>query len=525
MQRKITDVFDKIITLVNDFSENPSIGNDDKFIVLKNSLDKFNFLVIKYFPKTYKSKFEPIRKFYFEQYGRVNNLMKNKRDKMKKLSESDTPPPFAPPSTVAPSPFAPPSTVAPSPFTPPSTVAPSAVAPSAVAPSTVVPSTVIPSTTVAKTEVDKLTKLVEGIISGKSSLETCNDTDHTLSSFQEYLKPGVIIDKDGKKVIKNDNTKFIAEIRKFIKNTKLKYNSDETVYVTIIEGNSSLLTDKSKWTCNANPNKINYKELSPDLILAYLYAFGVKTHMVDGEKQFDCNSISKEFNNNMKALITNFCKIINSHPEILNSSLRTKQHNISDKNWEEECTKINTINPKTKLRPFMIPRSPAESKDWKTVIKGLQSGSYVPLAITQPLPMGTFRMSGGQTGDCSQSMLFGGDAFVPQTAPKLSNDVSRILETLLSNLKTQGIDLKGDEITKLNDKLKTFKEAEEQLLQWSLILSDANRLSQDPAYKSQDIMSFDQIKNANRQAELLMKKHAKMQTGFEKVIFAILQNC
>jgi hypothetical protein len=38
-------------------------------------------------------------------------------------------------------------------------------------------------------------------------------------------------------------------------------------------------------------------------------------------------------------------------------------------------------------------------------------------------------------------------------------------------------------------------------------------------------MSFDQIKNANRQAELLMKKHAKMQTGFEKVIFAILQNC
>jgi hypothetical protein len=212
MQRKITDVFDKIITLVNDFSENPSIGNDDKFIVLKNSLDKFNFLVIKYFPKTYKSKFEPIRKFYFEQYGRVNNLMKNKRDKMKKLSESDTPPPFAPPSTVAPSPFTPPSTVAPSPFTPPSTVAPSAVAPS-----TVVPSTVIPSTTVAKTEVDKLTKLVEGIISGKSSLETCNDTDHTLSSFQEYLKPGVIIDKDGKKVIINNDKKFIAEIRKFIK--------------------------------------------------------------------------------------------------------------------------------------------------------------------------------------------------------------------------------------------------------------------------------------------------------------------
>jgi hypothetical protein len=71
-------------------------------------------------------------------------------------------------------------------------------------------------------------------------------------------------------------------------------------------------------------------------------------------------------------------------------------------------------------------------------------------------------------------MLFGGDSFVPQTAPKLSNDVSRILETLLSNLKTQGIGLENSEIIKLNDKLKTFKEAEEQLLQWSLILSDAN---------------------------------------------------
>jgi len=38
-------------------------------------------------------------------------------------------------------------------------------------------------------------------------------------------------------------------------------------------------------------------------------------------------------------------------------------------------------------------------------------------------------------------------------------------------------------------------------------------------------MSIEQLRQANRQAELLMKKHTKMQTGFEKVIFAILQNC
>jgi hypothetical protein len=122
-------------------------------------------------------------------------------------------------------------------------------------------------------------------------------------------------------------------------------------------------------------------------------------------------------------------------------------------------------------------------------------------------------------------MLFGGDAFVPQTAPKLSSDVSRILQTLLSNLKSQGIDLSPGDMKNLNDKLEEFSKAETTLLEYSLILAEANRLSQLPEYKSQDIMGFTELKNANRQAELLMKKYAKMQTGFEKVIFAILQNC
>ena len=46
-----------------------------------------------------------------------------------------------------------------------------------------------------------------------------------------------------------------------------------------------------------------------------------------------------------------------------------------------------------------------------------------------------------------------------------------------------------------------------------------------PDQQAENSDSIDQLKNANRQAEILMRKHAKMQTGFEKVIFAILQNC
>jgi hypothetical protein len=489
MKTEITDVFTEIITLVNDFSENPSIGNSIKGNVLNDSLTKFNNLVITYFPKNYKYKIEPIKKFYFDEHKRVYTFIKNKRDEKKKSS------------TVAPSP---------SPFAPPSTVALSAVA---------------PSTAVAKTEVDKLTKLVEGIISGKSSLETCNDTDHTLSSFQEYLKPGVIKDSKGDKVVEFSNdAELFYKIADFDSVTRLTYRGVPQTNM-IMSGNTSGFNVKRDWECVDSITSDAYKRLSPDLILACLGAFGVKTHMVDGEKQFDCNSISNEFIPDMNVLITNFCKIINSHPEILNSSLRTKYHNVSTDKWENSCKAINTVNSTTKLTPFMISRASSGSPDWKTVIKGLQAGSYVPLAITQPLPMGTLMYGRGQTGGGSQSMLFGGDAFEPQTAPKLSSDVSRILQTLLSNLKSQGIDLSDSDMKDLNNKLDAFQKAEDDLLKLSLVLSEANRLSQLPEYKSQDIMSFDQIKNANRQAELLMRKHAKMQTGFEKVIFAILQNC
>jgi hypothetical protein len=378
---------------------------------------------------------------------------------------------------------------------------------------------------VAKDQLDKLRKLVEGISSGTSSLETCNDSGHTLSDFQEYLKPGVIMNNKGVKEVEfsNDN-ELNDKIINFNYETELSYDTSTRIYDSVLSGNISVFNVKGKWNCG-NLSKIDYKTLSPDIILAFLYVFGVKTHMVDGEKQFDCNSISFDFNDNMKALITNFCKIINSHPEILNSSLRTKQHNVDPREWVSACPDINTDNPTTKLTPFKIPRASSGSPDWKTVIKGLQAGSYVPLAITQPLPMGTLMYGRGQTGGGSQSMLFGGDEFVPQTAPKLSSDVSRILQTLLSNLKSQGIDLSDSDMINLNNKLELFSKTEDEILKMSVVLSEANRLSQLPEYKSQDVMNIAQLKNANRQAEILMRKHAKMQTGFEKVIFAILQNC
>jgi hypothetical protein len=381
------------------------------------------------------------------------------------------------------------------------------------------------ATATVETTIDKLKKLVKGITNGTSSLETCNDSGNTLSNFQEYLKPGVIVNAKGDKEVEFSNDgELFDKITHFDDVTGLTY--DGTIITNdIVSGEVSGYSDKTQWSCKASIGDADYKTLSPDLILASLNAFDVKTHMVDGEKQFDCNSISKDFHPNMNVLITNFCKIINSHPEILNSSLRTKYHNVSTDDWKDACKSISYLKQTTRLTPFKIPRASSGSPDWKTVIKGLQAGSYVPLAITQPLPMGTLMYGRGQTGGGSQSMLFGGDAFLPQTAPKLSSDVSRILQTLLSNLKSQGIDLLDSDMTNLNDKLDLFSKTEDDLLKLSLVLSEANRLSQLPEYKSQDIMSFDQIKNANRQAELLMRKHAKMQTGFEKVIFAILQNC
>jgi hypothetical protein len=287
-------------------------------------------------------------------------------------------------------------------------------------------------------------------------------------------------------------------------------------------------SDLSKFDC-ASLTSVQYKQyVNIYFAAALLDLFGVKQTTDDGFKMINCKSISPSFNENMKTLLNNLAKIINSHPDVLNT--KNKYFNTVNGNWSDTCfgtgkTYNDDVLKKSGLRPFYISNVVKDDKNWNTVQKNIKMSNYYPIMPATQIqswgrPLGMF----GGDGTAATSTVPVSTTDIPiKTAPKLSNDVSRILRTLLDNLKSNNVELASKDIEDINTKLNTFEAMEKDLLKYSLIISTYNRVVGDNG--SAGIKSSTELQNITRQYEQKIKSYSKMQNGFEKVIFSILQNC
>lgn len=422
----------------------------------------------------------------------------------------------------------------------------------------------------ATDNVKLIEKLLSDMASGKDALAPCDDPEHKLSGDWQFLKPNSrYIDGKKETVFANDEALrgrlihiqnlvdlryenetiktayFInylnnrnnypapsdaslskAEDIELMKSRALETALSATVPSSMTGGSLASSVDLSKFDCNNSD--IEYKDIPVEIAAIFLDMFGVKTKKADGVKVVDCDSIPKALNANMTTFLTNLAKIINSHPEILNSSLRNKYFNSTNNNWANSCdeTLKSAFAQRSCLQPFVVKRKSSEGKNWDAVMKNIQLSTFYPvMPATQVKNWGNVIYGGD--GSSSAATLPAAPAVAKDfyTAPKLSNDVSKVLRILMNNLKGNGVELDSTDKANLDAKLKTFNEMEEALLKDALVISQFNRISQDPSFDETGSKTIAEMQSLSKQYELKLRKYQKMQGGFEKVVFAILKNC
>jgi hypothetical protein len=371
---------------------------------------------------------------------------------------------------------------------------------------------------------------------GKDNIIECSGND--IDNNTEYLGNGKIYKDGSKQQLFTDIDNYGTEFNKLLEEIQFTYKTtpvSENYFTNYRQGTEmsapmsgamsggGFKSDVvlSDWNCDPDLTYDKIKDtVNPIFAAALLDMFGVKskTNENTGITEVSCATISPQYQPNIRKLLTTLASVINSDSGILNSSQRDKYFNVVSGNWADKCDN-DTPKQATGLQPFCIKPGDKSEPNWNAVQKNMQMSSYYPIMpATQiqswGMPLG--RMSG----------MSGGDATTPITfyeTPKLSSDVSKILRTLLDNLKSNGVDLSDNDKNQINNKLGMFQQIEKELLGYSLAISTYNRVvgdNGDPGTKTKT-----ELENITRQYEQKMKKYSRMQTGFEKVVFAILQNC
>ena len=300
------------------------------------------------------------------------------------------------------------------------------------------------------------------------------------------------------------------EFRKFVEN----YYITPIPLIDFLSGGADYITnflesDKYKYQLNTKGKSIvNIKDNEALLILMKEFNNKIKFTSKNGFKEIDCNAKVSDILLEQE-LYNKLAKRVNASG-ILNKGKKKYFKEIVDKNWED-CIKSPKLLSQNGLTVLHIPtKDKVVENSWKGVQEAVNSGNIYGM------PAMRINMNG---------ILIGGTEFLPKTAPKLSNDVSKILKSLLSNLKSKGIDLDDSDLKSLNGKLKAFSEMEQGLLDDAVILAGFNKSATAPDFNESGSVKLPEMERLNREYESKMGRYTKMQRNFQDVIFAILQNC
>jgi predicted nucleic acid-binding Zn-ribbon protein len=271
-----------------------------------------------------------------------------------------------------------------------------------------------------------------------------------------------------------------------------------------IKGGALGIINLSDVTMSNDPNNIKYQNIYIETALIFLNAFEYKIKDTNGYKEIDCeNNLIKD--PNLKIFLKNLAKKVNATPTALNSDMREKEFKKGTGNWSGDWNKFARI---------AVGKRSQSNVDWDTVQKNMSINSYYAIPSIQPSWSGV--ITGGTTEPLS----------TPIKTPKLSSDVSRVLISILNNLKSKGIELTPSDKQELENKLKTFQNLEKIILEkYAIPLSTTDKNSSDPSFNKTGTYGINQLEHINKQFEFEKRKYMKMQSGFEKVIFALLKSC
>lgn len=290
---------------------------------------------------------------------------------------------------------------------------------------------------------------------------------------------------------------------------KRKSNTSITSKSTISTDYISNFLEDDTYELDPDNDITNLKDNEALLVIIKEFNKNIKFTLKNGLKEIDCN-FKVSGDSNRQTGYNALAKRVNASG-ILNNSKKKYFKNIVDKNWAECIKTPEILSTQNGLTVLHIPtKDKVVENSWSGVQAAVNSGNIYGM------PAMRINMNG---------ILIGGTEFLPQTAPKLSNDVSKILKSLLSNLKAKGIDLDNNDILSLNKKLNSFSEMEQSLLDDAVILAGFNKSATAPDFNEEGSVELPEMKRLNRLYENKMGRYTKMQRNFQDVIFAILQNC
>ena len=280
----------------------------------------------------------------------------------------------------------------------------------------------------------------------------------------------------------------------------------------VVGGGKDYITnflDSTEVSLKSDTNVTNLKDNEALLMLMKEFNDTLKLTSKNGFKEIDCN-IKVSADSNKQKLYNALAKRVNASG-ILNKGKNKHFKDIISSPWKD-CIKDESLLTQTGLKVLHIPTKDQVSKNtWSGVQAAVNSGNIYGMPAMSIYSYGR--------------PISGGTDFIPKTTPKLSNDVSKILKSLLSNLKSKNIELDATDMDTLNIKLKTFNEMEKYLLETSVTLAGFNKSANAPDFNEEGSINLNDMNRLNREYESKMGRYTKMQRNFQDVIFAILQNC